>query len=390
MQLPDGMREVSQDMAEGIEFYLIQNDYVDRKKKIAQSYIDAVKSQSLAPLPDDLEPYKDQIHQLIDSVYSDAKLPSVIDDRGDKVNSLNANFEKREFKELWARINRKAVYNVRFDSTELIRKSRKALNNDLRIKALQYVIQGGEQTAKQTYEQIKAGDGFKVRETSTEHDNNSMHSAVKYDLVGKVAEGTQLTRKTIATILESIEGAIFAQFKSNPENFIAEAVRLIQEQKATVIIEHLSYDSLSETYDTDIFTDSQIKQKFSKAGEPLTRHIYDYVVTDSKVERTFVNELDTSAEVVVYAKLPKGFAIPTPVGNYNPDWAISFKEGVVKHIYFVAETKGSLSSMELRDNEKIRIACAKKYFAEIGQKFCKDKVKYDVVTDYGKLMDLVS
>ena len=390
LHLPDGMREVSQDMAEGIEYYLIQNGYVDRKKHIAQSYIDAANSQSLAPLPEDLEPYKEQIQQLIDSVYTDAKLPSVVDDRGAKINPLNTNFDKREFKELWGRINQKAVYSVQFDSTELIQKCVTALNSDLRVKALQYLIQGGEQTAEQTHEQIKAGDGFEVRETFTECDNNSMHSAVKYDLVGKIAEGAQLTRKTIATILGSIETAVFDQFKSNPENFISEAVRLIQEQKATVIVEHLSYDSLSNSYDTDIFTDSQIKQEFSKAGEPLKRHIYDYVVTDSKIERAFVTDLDTSSEVVVYAKLPKGFAIPTPVGSYNPDWAISFREGVVKHIYFVAETKGSLSSMQLRDIEKIKIACARKYFTEISQKITDNKVKYDVVTDYGKLMDLVS
>lgn len=389
LRLPDGMLEVSQDIAEGIEFYLIQNGYVDRKKHIAQAYIDAANSQSLAPLPEDLEPFKEQIHQLIDSVYTDAKLPSVVDDRGTKVNPLNANFEKREFKELWERINRKAVYSVQFDSAELIHKCVGALNVNLRVKALKYVIQSGEQTTEQTHDQIKAGDGFKVRETSTQNDNNSVHSAVKYDLVGKIAEGTQLTRKTIAKILESIEASVFTQFRSNPENFIAEAVQLIQEQKATVIVEHLSYDSLSETYDTDIFTDSQIKQEFSKAGEPLNRHIYDYVVTDSKIERAFVNDLDTSSEVVVYAKLPRGFAIPTPVGSYNPDWAISFKQGAVKHVYFVAETKGTLSSMQLRDIEKIKIECARKYFTEINQKINPDIVKYDVVNDYGKLMDIV-
>ena len=327
---------------------------------------------------------------MIDSVYSDAELPTVVDDRGAKVNSLNANFCKREFKALWDRINRKAVYSVQFDSAELIQKCTGVLNRDLQVKALQYVIQAGEQTAEQTHDQIKSGDGFKVPETSTEYDNNSVHSAVKYDLVGKVAEGTQLTRKTIAKILESIEGAAFSKFKSNPENFIDETVRLIQEQKATVIVEHLSYDSLCETNDTDIFTDGQIKQEFSKAGEPLKRHIYDYVVTDSNIEREFVNELDTSSEVVVYAKLPKGFSIPTPVGSYTPDWAISFKEGTVKHIYFVAETKGSLSSMQLRDIENIKIKCAKKYFVETSQNICEDKVKYDVVTDYGRLMDLVS
>jgi len=94
--------------------------------------------------------------------------------------------------------------------------------------------------------------------------------------------------------------------------------------------------------------------------------------------------------VVVYAKLPRGFSIPTPVGNYNPDWAISFKEGTVKHIYFVAETKGSMSSMELREIERTKIECARKFFAEINQKIETEKVKYDVVDSFGKLMDLVA
>ncbi|WP_218188170.1 hypothetical protein [Desulfosarcina cetonica] len=199
----------------------------------------------------------------------------------------------------------------------------------------------------------------------------------------------QLTRKTVTEILSGIQKAVFDQFKTNPENFISEATRLIQEQKATVIIEHLSYDAISETHDIDIFTDGQSKQDFSKAGSPLKHHIYDYVITDSKTERTFVQELDTSTEVVVYAKLPKGFFIPTPVGNYNPDWAITFKEGTVKHVYFVAETKGSMSSMELRQIEKTKIECARKFFDEINRRINPENVTYDVVDSFGKLMEIV-
>jgi type III restriction enzyme len=183
--------------------------------------------------------------------------------------------------------------------------------------------------------------------------------------------------------------AIFAQFKSNPEHFIAEATRLINEQKATVIIEHLAYDPVEDKFDLDIFTAGQTKQDFSKAGDKLHRHIYDYVLTDSKVEREFVKELDTAQEVVVYAKLPRGFLIPTPVGDYNPDWAITFKEGTVKHIYFVAETKGSMSTMELREIEKTKIQCAKKFFEEMNRRFAPDNVKYDVVDSFGKLMEVV-
>ncbi len=389
IQTSGGSVEVTQDMAEGIEFYLIQNGYVDRKKNIARKFHDTVTNGALADLPEDLQPYKEQVFQLIESVYSDAKLPQIENDRGAKTNRLNANFEKREFKELWNRINRKAAYSVHFDSAELTQKCIQTLNTELRVRPLQYTVQYGEQTNKISYDQIKSGEGFKVTDVSTEYNTHSIHSVVKYDLIGKIASATQLTRKTVGYVLSGVEKTVFSQFRINPENFISEATRLIQEQKATVIIEHLSYDPVTERHDIDIFTDGQSKQDFSKAGEPLKRHIYDYVITDSKTERAFVQELDTSSEVVVYAKLPKGFSIPTPVGNYSPDWAIAFKEGCVKHIYFVAETKGSMSSMELREIEKTKIECARKFFDKINRKAESTNVKYDVVNSYSKLMEIV-
>jgi len=237
------------------------------------------------------------------------------------------------------------------------------------------------------YDAVTQGESFKVTKTTTTTESNktSIHSAVKYDLIGKLAEQTKLTRKTITTILQTINNAVFDQFKTNPEDFIAKASVLINEQKATVIVEHLAYDPIADTHSLDIFTQDKRKVDLSKTGDILKRHIYDYVFTDSAIEREFVKELDTSAEVVVYAKLPNGFSIPTPVGDYNPDWAISFKEGAVKHIYFVAETKGSMSSMELREVEKCKIKCAKKFFSKI----TSDQVKYDMVTSYSDLINLV-
>lgn len=389
LQTPAGPVTVTKDMAEEIEFYLIQNGYVDRKRNVLQKYIDAAKDGTLEALPAELQQHKDQVIELIDSVYTDAKLPQIENDRGAKSNPLNSNFEKKEFKELWNRINRKAVYTVHFDSAELIEKCVTTLNAELNVTPLQYTIQHGIQTDEINHDQMTSGESFKVVETSTENSTRSVHSAVKYDLIGKIAENVQLTRKTVANILADLKKPVFDLFKTNPESFISEVSRHIQEQKATVIIEHLSYDATAETHDIDIFTDAQTKQDFSKAGDPLKHHIYDYVITDSKVERTFVGELDTSSEVVVYAKLPKGFSIPTPVGNYNPDWAISFKEGVVKHVYFVAETKGSMSSMELREVEAVKIKCARKFFDEINRKINPDNVKYDVVNSYSKLMEVV-
>tara|TARA_R110000868_G_scaffold56764_1_gene175642 strand:+ start:6639 stop:9686 length:3048 start_codon:yes stop_codon:yes gene_type:complete len=382
-----GAVEITPAMAKQIYRYLVKNDYTDDADQVSETYHEAKEAGTLADLPEDLKAHAEQVFQLIDSVFSDAQLPKIEDGRKPKTNPLNANFEKKEFQELWARINQKAVYRVDFDSDELIRKCISALDSQLRVTPLQYTVQVGEQLDDLTDDQLKTGDGFKVTATATEQ-GGSVHSLVKYDLVGKVAENARLTRATAATILSGIEANVFGQFKQNPEHFIAEASRLIAEQKATMIIERLEYDAVSDRYGVDIFTANQTGQDFTHAMR-MKDHVHDYVVTDSDVEKRFVEELDTSSEVVVYAKLPRGFLIPTPVGDYNPDWAISFKEGSIKHIYFVAETKGSLSSMKLREIERTKIECARKFFNEISEGVVGERVKYDVVTDYAKLMDIV-
>lgn len=386
----NGRESITPILAKQIYKYLIKNDYSDESDQITDKYFLDKASGSLAPLPTEIQSYSDQIFDLIDAVLSEDHLPLPENDRSVKTNPLNANFEKKEFQELWGRINQKAIYSVEFDSLELIKKCIATLDTGLRITPLQYVIQRGDQENAATYEGLKHGEAFKLSDTKVINESISIHSQIKYDLIGKISEETQLTRLTIVSILQGISQTIFSQYKINPEGFIAECVRLINEQKATCIVEHLTYEMLDETYDVSIFTDTQYKQDLSKAGQSLNRHIFDYLVTDSKVEREFVKELDTCSDVVVYAKLPKGFAIPTPVGNYNPDWAISFKAGSVKHIYFVAETKGSMSSMELRGFEESKIQCAKKFFKELNKNIDSNKVKYEVVNTFGKLMEVVN
>ncbi|MBK8464364.1 MAG: DEAD/DEAH box helicase family protein [Chloracidobacterium sp.] len=382
---PAGDITVTPEMAGHMEFYLIQNGYVDVDQHITEKYHNDKKDETLAPLPAVLTAHGDQVFALIDTVFSDAQMPGIDDGRKTQVNPLNANFDKKEFKELWSRINQKAAYTVHFESSELVGKCIATLNSELRVTPLQYTVQRGQQTETASYDELQQGEAFTLDETATESVAASIQSSVKYDLIGKVAEGTQLTRKTVADILGGVNNAVFQQYKTNPEDFISKASTFINEQKATMIVEHLAYDPVAEKYDTDIFTQDNAKQNFSQAGDKLKRHVYDYVFTDSKLERAFVTDLDTSEEVVVYAKLPKGFSIPTPVGDYNPDWAISFKEGMVKHVYFVAETKGSLSSMNLRKIEQSKIDCARKFFAKI----TSEQVKYDVVDSYSKLIQLV-
>jgi len=388
LQTAGGDVEVSADMAKLICRYLIKGDYTDLEDKITPKYHEDLKNGKLALLPEDLQPYQEQIIKLISSVYNDEQLPLPTDERKEKVNHLNANFDKKEFKELWNRINHKAVYSVSFDSTELISRCIDELNQKLKVEPLKYTIMRGEQEDNISYNKLQNLDGFKLHDSTTQYDSGYMVSRVKYDLVGKVATDTQLTRRTIVEIFSQINSAVFDQFKTNPESFISIASKLIIEQKATTIIEKLTYNSLDDRHDIDIFTQAQTKQNFSNTTK-YKKHIYDYVVTDSNIEREFADELDVSSEVVVYAKLPRGFFIPTPVGNYNPDWAISFKEGDVKYIYFIAETKGSMSSMELREVEQARISCAKKFFDEINTKIDTQQVKYDVVSNYSELMNLI-
>ncbi|MDQ3525845.1 MAG: DEAD/DEAH box helicase family protein [Chloroflexota bacterium] len=390
MHSATGPVTVTQDQATDIEFYLIQNGYVDKKRQITDKYHDARKTDALAELPEELKPHAEQVIALIDSVFSDTQLPQPEDDRKGQINRLNANFHKREFQALWSRINRKAAYTVHFDSVELIRKCVATMDKELKVQPLQYTVVAGQQTEQIEVETLKKGEGFRVEESRMEKHRASVHSAVRYDLIGKLAEATVLTRATVAEILRGIAKPVFAQFATNPESFLTEAARLIREQKASAVVERLSYDLLEETWDTDIFTVAQSRTDFGQGVEPLKRHIYDYVATDSGIERKFVQELDTSAEVVVYAKLPRGFAIPTPVGDYNPDWAIAFEEGKVKHIYFVAETKGDMSSMQLREIEKSKIKCAQKLFDSINIKIAPESVKYDVVDSFEKLMTLVN
>jgi type III restriction enzyme len=378
-------------VAQSLYNHLIRNSYIDDDGLVTQEYKDARAAGTLAaPTADALKTVIDFIWPLVDALYLDVPKPA--DGRKLKKIPFNeANFKKREFQELWGRINHKAVYQVEFDSAELVANCIRVLDKSLNVTVMQYLVERGKQVVGLQVEQLEAGTGFKVSETKVEHSAVSAGSTVMYDLLGEIAEKTQLTRRTCAAILTGINPGTFAKFKQNPEQFITEASRLINEQKAAVIVEHLAYDPLDSRYDSSIFTENQTAQDLSKAGDKLKKSVYEYVVTDSKVERSFVEQLDVSDEVVVYSKLPRGFFIPTPVGDYNPDWAIAFRDDTtkIKHVYFVAETKGSLSTLELRGVEGAKIDCARKFFAALNEKLGHG-VKYDVVTDYTELMQLVA
>ena len=307
-----------------------------------------------------------------------------------KDNPLNDNFYKKEFQTLWNYINHKYAYTVEFDSDELIQKSIAHIDEKLFVSQLQYTTSIGQQKTDMNEYEVGRGDSFGTVKTRTQTLKHAETSQIKYDLIGKIAEGTVLTRRTVAAILSGIREDKFYMFRNNPEEFISKVIKLIKEQKANMIVDHITYDQIEGSYDSAIFTAEKVSQPFEKAFK-ASKAIQDYVFTDGyavdgqSTERKFVSSLDSAEEVVVYAKLPKGFSIPTPVGNYSPDWAIAFKEGTVKHIYFIAETKGTMDSLQLKPIEQAKINCAKRLFNNIST----SHVRYEAVNDYQKLLSVI-
>ena len=383
---------IDDEKANAIEFYLIQNGYVDMKRKVTDKYRQDVKNGTVAELPEELGPMTDGIHTLIQAVYDDSVLKDMFSDGHEtkvKENPLNENFAKREFQALWREINHKYAYTVDFDSAELIRNAIAHIDEKLFVSELQYTTTIGRQKTEMNEYEIERGASFTGEKTRTQTLKHAETSQIKYDLIGKIAEGTVLTRRTVSAILQGIRVDKLYMFKNNPEEFITKVIRLINEQKATMIVEHISYDTIEGEYDSSIFTAEKATQSFDKAFL-AKKAIQDYVFTDGSadksIERKFAEDLDAADEVCVYAKLPRTFQIPTPVGNYSPDWAIAFYEGTVKHIFFIAETKGTMESLELRPIEQAKISCAKKLFNEMST----SNVVYHDVDSYQSLLNIMN
>ena len=376
---------IDRDTAAAIHFDMIVNGYIDKKGALTDKYY-ADKANGELKVAEEVADSAASVIAIVDSIY-DARSMQPENARSNNVE-LQVDEDKLampEFKALWSRINAKSVYVVDFDTDELIRKAIASLDSKLRVSKIYFRVETGAMDTIQSKEDLVAGTSFTKEESASYGVSITANSNVKYDLIGKLVDETDLTRKAIVAILQGIQSAVFNQFKDNPEEFILKAAALINDEKATAIIEHITYDVLDERYGTDVFTDPTIKGKLGVNAMKAKKHLYDHIVYDSSNERDFATDMDTNTDVAVYVKLPDGFYISTPVGHYNPDWAIAFYEGKVKHIYFVAETKGSMSSMQLRLIEESKIHCAREHFKAISD----GNVVYDVVDSYKTLLEKV-
>ena len=382
----DGNEQViDSNLAADIMYDLISGGFVDRKGNLTEKYFEAKENGevALASVADSMP----AVMNILNSVYDPkAVLPENARSNNVELSVDESKLAMPEFKELWKRINGKTVYVVDFDEQELIDKSIAVLDSKLHVPKICFRVESGQMDEIKSREKLQSGEMF-VKERSHDYGvETAVNSNIKYDLIGKLVEQTGLTRKAIVKILTGIREDTFNQFKNNPEEFIIRAGNLINDEKATAIIQHITYNLTDESYDTDIFTEPTIKGQLGKNAMKANKHLYDHIVYDSTNEMKFAKQLDIADKVAVYVKLPDGFYISTPIGKYNPDWAIAFHEGEVKHIYFVAETKGSMKSMDMRDVEKAKIHCAKEHFKKISS----DQVVYDVVNGYDELLNLIS
>lgn len=371
---------LTEDDAKKLNKVLYKFDVIDEDDKITPEGRELIE-QNKMPLPEQLEPYRESVGKLLKSIYTgEAFKPE--DERQTIILNTNQNFKKKEFQELWQKINLKTIYEVNFDTDKLIKDSTIRINAQLHIGDRVYEVKTGE-LEDGTKEQMKEGALIKETERQNLKLRNDLYTDTEYDIVGEIEERTNLTRRTIVAILKAIKPDKFLLLRKNPEAFIAKCSKLINEVKASLIINNIVYHKIEERHDAKtVFTNDKNALRNS---ELLKKHIYNYLTSDSKIEASFAKALENSVEVVVYAKLPKSFYISTPVANYSPDWAIVFDKDKVRHIYFVAETKGSDSDMDLREIEKLKIHCAEKHFDTISG----GAVKFSKVSSYDKLLEII-
>lgn len=378
--------KVAPELATAIYEDLVSNGYVKRGELTDKYYAD--KASGTVQVAEEVKDCTAAVVQVLSSIY-DSHSMRPEDAHGNNVEARvdPEKLHKKEFVELWNRINHKSFYTVRFDKEKLIESAVKMLDEKLNVTTVTVKLEYGEQAARlDSKEQLEQGHGFHRTLSDQEAPKTAPLGSVRYDLIGKLVEETKLTRATIAAILQRMAPQKFAMFRLNPEEFILKTAKIINDQMATQIIEHITYNKLDAAYDTDIFTSANLRGKLGLNAMEANRSLYSHIIYDSENEKRFAGELDVNAKVAVYVKLPGGFFISTPVGKYNPDWAIAFNEGSVKHIYFIAETKGNSDAAELRGVENAKIACAKAHFAAISS----ESVTYSVVDSFAELMNIVS
>ena len=374
---------IDTDTAERIRYELDRAGFTDYKGQLTEKYY-ASRSAGSFELPGELSGYSEAVAGILDGVYSDgAMMPEDTRSVNVNVRAKPEVLDSPEFRELWEKINPTSAYSVRFESSRLVKECISELNKSLNVPAIFFMVERGEMDTAASKDSLKSGGSFVMGSSELQaREHEEGHSSVRYDVVGRISGSTGLMRRTVTEILGGIDAGKFRQLSNNPEEFIIRASRIINDKKASIVIDGITYSPDGGHYDTGLFTAGNLTGRLGTNAMAVKKSVYDYVVYDSETERRFADELDKGCNTALFVKLPEGFTIPTPAGKYNPDWAISFLEGGARHIYFVAETKGSMNEGALRGTERAKTECARRHFESV----CGEGVKYDVVDGYDALV----
>jgi type III restriction enzyme len=351
----DDIAYLGQEKSEQLFDYLILKGYIDKRGKVQDALRLAIKDHTVA-LP---EEFTESVHvqqQILSKLKAAAgKLQIKNQDDKKKVRVNKRVLHSPEFKALWERVKYKTTFSVNFDSDSLIKACVNALDNQL-------TLTRGKLTYTKTKLNVTIGGVQAAEEPITYDENIKETVAVLPDIVGYLQNETQLTRKSIVAILTGTNK--LAYFKINPQKFIEGCIDIINQQMRLHIVDGIQYKKIGDTeyYSQELFDNEELFGYLKSNLKESTKSPYEYVVYDSTVESNLAQDFENSENISVYAKLPSWFKIDTPLGTYNPDWAVLWTQGNDEKLYFVVESKGTTLLGDLRPKEQAKIACGKKHF----------------------------
>lgn len=355
--------------------HLLEAQYIDKNGKVQDSLRIDLKNDEI-DLPADAEPLRSQINATLRKVAGKLNVKNADDRRPVTLNK--AVYLSPEFKALWERIKHRTTFRVDFDSTALVKECADEMKT--------MVVGKARFRTSQVKLDIDRGgvtwDDAGVREKSFTYDARDYQLP---DIISYLQNETNLTRRTLVEILRT--SGRLGDFPNNPQKFVEQTAAIIRHKMRTFIVDGIKYEKIgeSEYYAQELFHDNELFGYLSKNMLESTKSVYDYVVYDSDTEAALAKSFEKSGDVKVYAKLPGWFKIDTPLGSYNPDWAVLVEKNGKEHLYFVVESKGALFSDDLRPAEKAKIDCGRKHFEALDT-----DVRFAVANNYDSFAERVA
>lgn len=351
--------------------YLQEKGYIDSKGKVQDELRKALANDEVE-LPEDVKEQSDQILRLLKKVSGKLNIRDA--DKAEVVKLNKAIYLGEEFRELWNRIKYRTTFRVDFDADALVKKCASDIAKQLIVGKARFVYRTGRLAIE------RSG-------VETDEGNESVHvyDATDFevpDIVSFLQNETHLTRRSIVEILTT--SGRLSDFKNNPQKFIEQVTALIKNQMQLFIVDGIKYQRIGEDaiYAQQLFQNEELRGYLDQNMLPSDKSVYEHVVYDSDVEEAFAGAFERADEVKVYAKLPAWFKIETPLGTYNPDWAVVIEIDGQERLYFVVETKGSLFSGDLRAREKAKIDCGREHF-----KALDTEIGFAVANDYDRFTE---